>query len=128
MQIKPSKIQSGFTLLEVIVALTITGFVLGGLFALAGGSKQLAWKSEQSLQSATEARAQINFALLEDDYGSVEEILINDSYRIRSTDLLTTPLRKTQPSIYSLQTYEVINDETDEIINGSRWVRFSLPR
>jgi len=128
MRIKPSTRQGGFTLLEVIVALTITGFVLGGLFALAGGSKQLAWKSEQSLQSAVEARAQINFALLEDDYGSVEAILIDNSYRIHSTDLVTPPLRKTQPSIYSLQTYEVINDETDETINGRRWVRFNLPR
>ena len=115
-------------MLEVIVALTITGFVLGGLFALAGGSKQLAWKSEQSLQSAIEARAQINFALLEDDYGSVEAILVNNSYQIRSTDLLITPLRKTQPSIYSLQTYETIHEETDEVIHGNRWVRFTLPR
>ncbi len=125
---KPTKQQGGFTLLEVIVALTITGFVLGGLFALAGGSKQLAWKSEQSLQSATEVRAQINFALLEDDYGTVDAILVDNAYQVRSVDLLTPPLRKTQPSIYSLQTYEVINDETDEIINGSRWVRFILPR
>ncbi|MBL6817064.1 MAG: type II secretion system protein, partial [Pseudomonadales bacterium] len=45
---------SGFTLLEVIVALTITGFVLGGLFSLVGGSKQLTWRSEASLVRATE--------------------------------------------------------------------------
>jgi len=39
----------GFTLLEVIVALAITGFVLGGLFSLVGGSKQLTWRSQESL-------------------------------------------------------------------------------
>ena len=128
MQIKPARQQRGFTLLEVIVALTITGFVLGGLFALAGGSKQLAWKSEQSLRSATEARAQINFALLEDDYGAVDPILVDNAYQIHSVDLLDPPLRQTQPGIYALQTYEVVNDETDETINGKRWVRFSLPR
>ena len=38
----------GFTLLEVIVALAITGFVLGGLFSLVGGSKQLTWRSRRA--------------------------------------------------------------------------------
>ena len=56
---------TGFTLLEVIVALTITGFVLGGLFSLVGGSKQLTWRSEASLVRATEIRAATNFALLQ---------------------------------------------------------------
>ena len=41
--------QAGFNLLEVIVALAITGFLLGGLFSLVGGSKQLSWRSEESL-------------------------------------------------------------------------------
>ena len=44
--------QSGFTLLEVIVAMAITGFILGGLFSLMGGSKQLSWRSEDSLQQS----------------------------------------------------------------------------
>ena len=48
--------QQGFTLLEVLVALTITGMVLGSLFALAAGSKQLAFRSGESLDVAIEAR------------------------------------------------------------------------
>ena len=63
--------QSGFTLLEVVVALAITGFVLGGLFSLVGGSKQLGWRSEESLLRATRLRAAINFALLENEYRNV---------------------------------------------------------
>ena len=47
----------GFTLLEVIVALAITGFVLGGLFSLVGSSKQLTWRSQASLTRATQIRA-----------------------------------------------------------------------
>ena len=124
----PHNRQSGFTLLEVIVALTITGFVLGGLFAIAGGSKQLAWKSQDSLQTATEARAQINFALLEDEYGDVDPVLLNDIFYIRGADLIPAPERKTQASTYSLQTYEVINDSNGEVISGSRWVRHELPQ
>ena len=52
--------QQGFTLLEVLVALTITGMVLGSLFALAAGSKQLAFRSGESLDVAIEARARVH--------------------------------------------------------------------
>ena len=84
--------QAGFTLLEVIVALTITGFVLGGLFSLVGGSKKLSWRSEESLVQATRVRAAINFALLENEYSNLEEVLQDYSYQIRSSDLLEDPV------------------------------------
>ena len=125
---KPHNPQSGFTLLEVIVALTITGFVLGGLFSLVGGSKQLSWRSEQSLVQATRVRAAINFALLENEYSDVEEILQDDSYRVRSLDLLEDPERKTQGSVHAFQAYEVVNRERNEVIAGSRWVQLDLPQ
>ena len=119
---------AGFTLLEVIVALTITGFVLGGLFSLVGGSKQLSWRSEASLVEATRIRAAINFALLENEYSDVEEILQDDSYRIRSLDLLEDSERKTQATVHAFQAFEVINRDRDEVISGSRWVQLDLPR
>ena len=125
---KPHNPQSGFTLLEVIVALTITGFVLGGLFSLVGGSKQLSWRSEQSLVQATRVRAAINFALLENEYSDVEEILQDDSYRVRSLDLLEDPERKTQGSVHAFQGYEVVNRERNEVIAGSRWIQLDLPQ
>ena len=120
--------QAGFTLLEVIVALTITGFVLGGLFSLVGGSKQLSWRSEQSLIQATRVRAVTNFALLENEYSDVEEILQDDSYQIRALDLLVDPERKTQGSVHAFQAYEVVNRERSEIIAGSRWIQLDLPQ
>jgi prepilin-type N-terminal cleavage/methylation domain-containing protein len=120
--------QAGFTLLEVIVALTITGFVLGGLFSLVGGSKQLSWRSEQSLIQATRVRAVTNFALLENEYSDVEEILQDDSYQIRALDLLVDPERKTQGSVHAFQAYEVVNRERSEIIAGSRWIQLGLPQ
>ena len=124
----PNNPQAGFTLLEVIVALTITGFVLGGLFSLVGGSKQLSWRSEQSLIQATRVRAVTNFALLENEYSDVEEILQDDSYQIRALDLLVDPERKTQGSVYAFQAYEVVNRERNEVIAGSRWIQLDLPQ
>ncbi|MCH7672634.1 MAG: type II secretion system protein [Proteobacteria bacterium] len=120
--------QAGFTLLEVIVALTITGFVLGSLFSLLGGSKQLSWRSEASLIEATRLRAATNFALLEDEYFDVEPILEDDSYEIRSIDILEEPERKTQPSTYTLEEYEILNSDRGIIITGSRWIQLELPR
>ncbi|MBT5720312.1 MAG: type II secretion system protein [Gammaproteobacteria bacterium] len=125
---KLNRRHSGFTLLEVIVALTITGFVLGSLFSLVGGSKQLSWRSEQSLVQATRLRAAINFSLLEDEFSEVEKILQDDSYQIRALDLLEDPVRKTEASIYGFQAYEIINRERDEVIEGSRWIQFDLPQ
>ena len=125
---KLNRRHSGFTLLEVIVALTITGFVLGSLFSLVGDSKQLSWLSEQSLVQATRLRAAINFSLLEDEFSEVEQILQDDSYQIRALDLLEDPVRKTQASIYGFQAYEIINRERDEVIEGSRWIQFDLPQ
>ena len=120
--------QSGFTLLEVIVALAITGFVLGGLFSLVGGSKQLGWRSAESLLRATRLRAATNFALLENEYRSVELILEDDTLQIVPKDILEKPERKTQPSIFTLQAFEIVDDDRDEVITGSRWVQLDLPQ
>jgi prepilin-type N-terminal cleavage/methylation domain-containing protein len=128
MKTKLAANNQGFTLLEVIVALTITGFVLGGLFTLVGGSKRLSWTSEQSLVRAANVRAAINFALLENEFNEVEEIRNNFDYEIRAGELLEPPLRKTQASPLSLQEYEIVNSETDEIIFGNRWVQLVLPQ
>ncbi len=119
---------SGFTLLEVIVALAITSFVLGSLFSLVGGSKQLGWKSQESLLMATRTRAAINFVLLENEYRDVEEILQDTTYDIVPQDILEEPERKTQPSVYTLQAFEIVNRDSDKIISGSRWIQLELPQ
>ena len=120
--------QQGFTLLEVIMALTIVGFILGALFPLLGGSKQLSWRSEASLTRATSLRAVTNFALLQNEFRDVEEILEADNYDIRSIGLLEDPLRKTQPMINALQGFEIIDENREEEVVGSRWIRLNLPQ
>src|SRR5690606_10490582 len=108
--------QSGFTLLEVMVALTITAMVLGSLFSLATGSKQLAFRSNQSLSTSVEARAAVNFALLQDEYGEVESAIDNDRFSIRGEEYLEPVTRKTEANNLKLQHFEVIDEETNERI------------
>ena len=122
------KKQDGFTLLEVIVALAITGFILGGLFSLLGSSKQLSWRSEENLLRAARVRAATNFALLQNEFRDVEEILEDNGYEIRSLELLDDPIRKTEPLLHALQRYQITDDSRDEQFFGSRWVRLNLPQ
>jgi prepilin-type N-terminal cleavage/methylation domain-containing protein len=113
----------GFTLLEVIVALAITGFILGSLFTLVAGSKQVTWRAEDNLLRATQIRAATNFALLQNEYTEVEEILENRDYQIEALERLEPPLRKTQPSNTALQEYQIVNSERDERYTASRWIQ-----
>ena len=122
------KKQDGFTLLEVIVALAITGFILGGLFSLLGSSKQLSWRSEENLLRAARVRAATNFALLQNEFRDVEEILKDGGYEIRSLELLDDPIRKTEPLLFALQRYQITDDSRDELFFGSRWIRLNLPQ
>ena len=119
--------QTGFTLLEVIVALAITGFVLGSLFTLVGGSKQLTWRAEDSLLRATKLRAATNFALLQNEFDEVEAILVDDQYVVQTVDRVEEPMRKTQPMINALQTYEIVNAARDERFQGTRWIQLEVP-
>ena len=123
-----TKKQSGFTLLEVIVALAISGFILGGLFSLLGISKQLSWRSEEHLLHASRIRAISNFALLQNEFRDVEEILRDDNLEIRSLEILDEPLRKTEPMLHALQSYQIIDVSRDEQYIGSRWIQLNLPQ
>ena len=120
------KKQDGFTLLEVIVALAITGFILGGLFSLLGSSKQLSWRSEENLLRAARVRAATNLALLQNEFRDVEEILKDNGYEIRSLELLDDPIRKTEPLLFALQRYQITDVSRDEQFFGSRWIRLNL--
>lgn len=118
--------QSGFTLLEVIVAMALTGFVLGSVFALVGGSKQLSWRSEESLIQATRLRAASNFALLQDEYTEVEPILENDSFQIQPLGLLEPPERQTEATVYQLEVFEISFPDREEPLVANRWIRLQL--
>ena len=110
-------------MLEVIVALAITGFILGSLFTLVAGSKQVTWRAEDSLLRATRIRAATNFALLQNEIDEVEEILVSDDYRIEAIERIEPPVRKTQPQIMALQSYQIVNDDREEQYTASRWIQ-----
>lgn len=119
---------SGFTLLEVLIALTITSMVLGSLFALAAGSKQLAVRTQSSLHDTMQARAHINFALLDNEFRSIEPILDESRFRLQPTGLLADVMRRTSPMHDLLQGWQLLDQDTGDVIGGVRWVRTDLPQ
>ena len=120
---KRRKNQQGFTLIEVIVALTITGFLLGSLFSLVGGSKQLSWRSEEALVRAIQQRAAWNFALLDNAYADLEAILDDDYYEVRELHDIEAPDRQTQSLQYTLRALELVSEDGDVEAVATRWIR-----
>ena len=93
-----------------------------------GSSKQLSWRSEDSLIRATRIRASTNFALLQNEFRDVELILEDQSYEIQGLDILEVPERKTEASVFTLQAFEIFNQDRDEFLTGNRWIELDLPR
>lgn len=117
----------GFTLLEVMVAMTITGMALGGLFGVIAGNKRLAWRSEESLVKTMQTRSLINFSQLNDERGEVyidfrnEDLLLDSGYEFEP------PERKTQASRQALRQFEVIDEFGEVVTTGSYWIVLDLP-
>src|SRR5688572_24918150 len=118
---------SGFTLLEVMVALTITGLALGGLFGIVAGSKRLAFRSESTLLESMQVRSLINFTQLNNGRGEIIIDFENTELQLDDDHELEAPERKSMGTTQALRTYE-IRDENDEVVaSGSYWVILDLP-
>ena len=118
----------GFTLLEVMVALTIAGLALGGLLGVIAGNKRLAWRAEQALLEASRVRNIINFSQLGDRGGELP--LPFDSQGLRLDMGLPVPVskRKTLGTTQALRAYELV-DENDEVVaSGIYWTELDLPQ
>lgn len=117
----------GFTLLEVLVALTITGLALGGLFGVVAGNKRLAWRSEQALLESMQVRSLINFTQLNNERGEIIIDFENTELQLIDELEFEVPERKTMGSTQAIRGFE-IRDENDELIaSGSHWVILDLP-
>lgn len=116
----------GFTLLEVMVALTITGMALGGLFGVIAGNKRLAWRSEEALVRSMQTRGMINFSQLNDERGELTVDFEYDGAGIMTGIELEAPERKTQASTMALRQYEVQDDLGDVVAVGTYWVELEL--
>jgi len=117
----------GFTLLEVLVALTITGFALGALLGVIGGNKRLAWRSENALVEAGRVRVEINLTQLLDSPGEVPREELPHDLRTDSDLAVEPPARKTQAMTSALRGYEVRDATGDVLSRGVYWSWLTRP-
>jgi prepilin-type N-terminal cleavage/methylation domain-containing protein len=117
----------GFTLLEVMVALTITGFAVGALLSIIGGNKRLAWRSEAALLDVGRVRVELNLAQLADTPGELPRVSRSPSLQLEQDLWLEPPERKTEPGIAALRRYEVRDANGNILSEGVHWTRLGLP-
>lgn len=116
----------GFTLLEVMVAMTIAGLTLGALFNVIGGNKRLAFGARQALVHSTQVRSLINSAQLHDERGEVVLDLSNRELQLLDGNALERPERQTEPTTQALRGYSVEQDG-EVLVSGIYWVELDLP-
>lgn len=117
----------GFTLLEVMLALTICAFALAALFRVVAGSKQLTYRAQNALQETVELRHLLNLPLLVDETGELLVPLDESGYRINLVaDEIEIPERKTAETTETLYEYEVEDADGRVMLRGSYWVTLEL--
>ena len=119
---------SGFTLLEVMVAMTITALALGSLFSVIAGNKRLAWRAEAALLHAIEVRSLINSAQLNDMQGEVFTESRKDKLQLVTDEKLPDPERKTQATNAELRSFHIKDEHGAELVSGSYWIHMQLPQ
>ena len=83
MNLSLNKKQQAFTLLEILIAITLTSLVLGSLFVLQSNSNRLAFKANSKIDENLSVQAALNTALLATDNNNfLEEVLKDNNYQI----------------------------------------------
>jgi general secretion pathway protein I len=123
--------QSGFTLLEVIIALTIVGLALGSIFGISASSKRLAYKALEGIDRTLYMRAALNIAQVEteSDYPKLPKDYA-ESYDIEPGDLLEKSPRETAKIQFALEPYYILGQDTstENALQGWRWKRLNTVR
>ena len=118
--------QQGFTLLEVLVAITLTALVLGNLFALQSQSKHLAFKAQINLQKVINQRAYLNATWISnkalDSY--VDELSHNNIFSVNGRSDVKKPAEQSQNLKFSLEEFTIVNQDNDVLL---RTIRVNYP-
>lgn len=117
--------RSGFTLLEVLAALTIVSLILGSLLAQLGGSKRLGGKARQAVSRTIMLRALVQAVELDLVADVRKELEAGGDIRL-TTETVRTPARKTRPSRAVLALETVTMGKTT--LSQWHWERKELPR
>lgn len=118
--------QQGFTLLEVLIALAITGMVLGSIMGIMAGSKRLAFRALHNIEETLFLRAAISSAQLSDEpkYPAFPASY-TENMRIEQLAALEKPERQTTKLRYTLNPYKVSGEAAEKgfELQSLQWVQ-----
>ncbi len=111
----------GFTLLEVMVAITLTALVLGNLLALQSQSKQLSFKAQSTLAKTINQRAYLNAAWISNRaLDSYMDELSETGYTVDNKKELKKPEQQTQALKFSLQSFDIVDENKQVVLSSVR--------
>ena len=112
---KPNR-NKGFTLLEVMVAITLTALVLGNLLALQSQSSKLSFKAQKSLSKVLQQRAYLNAAWLSDRQNDHFLDEFSDSgFSLDKKSALKKPKEQGKATKVSLESFTLV-DKNDQVL------------
>ena len=120
----------GFTLLEVLIALTICATSLAILFSVIAGSKRLTFRANGAIKRGDEVRQLVSLTRLVDQ---TAELLVEppdpgSDYRIDlEGEELDVPTRKTSTTTQAIRQYEIQNADGDVLYRGYYWITLEEP-
>jgi len=108
--------QKGFTLLEVLVSITLTSLVLGNLFALQSQSKRLSFKAQTNMVKTINNRAYLNASWISNRDGDAYLDELSDlQLSTANKKTLKQPIDKNTPANYTLESFDIV-DKNNEVI------------
>jgi len=106
--------QKGFTLLEVLVAITLTALVMGSVFSLQSQSNRLAYQSSEKIDDTVNRRAALNLAWM--GVKMLDEL----PYQVESKEALPIPEQlsdKIKDNMLRLEAFDLL-DENGEVLHS----------
>lgn len=120
--------QRGFTLLEVLIALTICATALAFLFTAIAGSKDLTFRANRALERGDELRRLATLSRLVDQRGELLVEAPESDYRVDlDGEALDAPVRKTATTTQAIRQYQIENADGDVVFRGYYWITLEEP-
>jgi prepilin-type N-terminal cleavage/methylation domain-containing protein len=121
--------KKGFTLLEVLVSITLTALVLGNLFALQSQSKRLTFKAKNTLLKTINQRAYLNAAWLSNRVlDSYMDDFSESAYSVENEKKLKKPEEQNKPIKHSLHSFSIVNEKKEIILSSVRIQETAISR
>ena len=114
--------QQAFTLLEILISITLTSLVIGSLFVLQSNSSKLAFNAANKVDNNITLRAALNHAMLISNSDELSDnVLANYHYKIANKKLLNIPALSPERLHWRLEKFDIVDSDNNVLISSVRF-------